>query len=50
MLEATFWGADLKAVRLLPYRMDPTTFAPHRIEGRDVLADVWSTSTGPFAG
>jgi hypothetical protein len=49
VLEATFWGAELKAIRLLPYRMDPATFAPHRVPGRDVLADIWSTSTGPFA-
>ena len=31
VLEATFWGAELKAVRLLPYRMDPDSFAPRRI-------------------
>ena len=49
MLEATFWGAELKAIRLLPYRMDAGTFAPRRVAGADVLADVWSTSTGPFA-
>jgi hypothetical protein len=50
VLEATFWGSELKAVRLLPYRMDPRTFAPRRVAGRDVLTDVWSTSSGPFAG
>ena len=49
-LEATFWGPELKAIRLLPYRMDATGFAPRRIAGADILADVWSTSTGPFAG
>ena len=49
VLEATFWGPDLKAIRLLPYRMDVGSFAPRRIKGADVLADVWSTSTGPFA-
>jgi poly-gamma-glutamate synthesis protein (capsule biosynthesis protein) len=49
VLEATFWGPELKAIRLLPYRMDATEFAPRRIAGADVLADVWSTSTGPFA-
>jgi hypothetical protein len=49
VLEATFWGAELKAVRLLPYRMDYDTFAPRRVSGAHVLADVWSTSTGPFA-
>ena len=51
-LEATFWGAELKAVRLVPYRMDPTTFAPTRIRGAagaGILADVWSNSTGPYA-
>jgi poly-gamma-glutamate synthesis protein (capsule biosynthesis protein) len=50
VLEATFWGRELKAVRLLPYRMDADTFAPHRVAGADVLADVWSTSTGAFEG
>ena len=49
VLEATFWGAELKAIRLLPYRMDAGSFAPRRVAGADVLADVWSTSTGPFA-
>ena len=49
VLEATFWGHELKAIRLLPYRMDDDAFAPRRIEGADVLADVWSTSTGPYA-
>ncbi len=50
VLEATFWGAELKAIRLLPYRMDAGSFAPRRVAGADVLADVWSTSTGPYAG
>jgi poly-gamma-glutamate capsule biosynthesis protein CapA/YwtB (metallophosphatase superfamily) len=49
VLEATFWGADLKAVRFVPYRMDPGTFAPREVPGRDVLADLWGSSTGPFA-
>jgi poly-gamma-glutamate capsule biosynthesis protein CapA/YwtB (metallophosphatase superfamily) len=49
LLEATFWGAELKAIRLLPYRMDAGSFAPERVRGADVLADVWSTSTGPFS-
>jgi poly-gamma-glutamate capsule biosynthesis protein CapA/YwtB (metallophosphatase superfamily) len=49
VLEATFWGAELKAIRLLPYRMDPGSFAPRRVVGQDVLADVWSASSGPFA-
>jgi poly-gamma-glutamate synthesis protein (capsule biosynthesis protein) len=52
VLEATFWGAELKAIRLLPYRMDPATFVPRRVggaEAREILDRVWSTSTGPFA-
>jgi poly-gamma-glutamate synthesis protein (capsule biosynthesis protein) len=52
VLEATFWGAELKAVRLVPYRMDPVAFAPRRVRGAAaarILADVRSTSTGPFA-
>ena len=53
VLEATFWGAELKAIRLLPYRMDDGSFAPRVVggpAGASVLADVWSTSTGPFSG
>jgi poly-gamma-glutamate synthesis protein (capsule biosynthesis protein) len=50
VLEATFWGAELKGIRLLPYRMDADTFAPRRIAGADVLADVWAAGSGPFAG
>jgi poly-gamma-glutamate synthesis protein (capsule biosynthesis protein) len=53
VLEATFWGDRLKAVRLLPYRMDEATFAPRRVRGAAaarILEDAWSTSTGPFAG
>ena len=34
VLEATFWGAELKAVRLLPYRMDPGSFAPRVLRAR----------------
>jgi poly-gamma-glutamate synthesis protein (capsule biosynthesis protein) len=49
VLEATFWGSELKAVRLLPYRIDPDSFAPRGVAGADVLADVWSTSTGPYS-
>lgn len=52
VLEATFWGAELKAVRLVPYAMDPRTFAPRFVRGDradGILADVWSTSTGPYA-
>ena len=50
VLEATFWGARLKAVGLVPYRMD-AAFAPRpaaRAEGSAILRDVWATSTGPF--
>jgi poly-gamma-glutamate synthesis protein (capsule biosynthesis protein) len=53
VLEATFWGAELKAVRLVPYRMDTGSFAPRMLRGRDaqgVLTDVWGASTGPYAG
>jgi poly-gamma-glutamate synthesis protein (capsule biosynthesis protein) len=52
VLEATFWGARLRAIRLVPYAMDPQTFAPNRVGGRaaaQILDDVWSSSTGPFA-
>jgi hypothetical protein len=50
VLAATFWRASLKAVDLVPYRMD-AGFAPRRArgsEGAAILADVWRTSTGPF--
>jgi poly-gamma-glutamate synthesis protein (capsule biosynthesis protein) len=53
VLEATFWGAELKALRLVPYRMDTGSFAPRVLRGPDaraVLADVWGASTGPYAG
>jgi len=52
VLQATFWGPQLKAIRLLPYEMDPQSFAPRRVRGSEaaqILGDVWSTSTGPFA-
>jgi poly-gamma-glutamate synthesis protein (capsule biosynthesis protein) len=52
VLQATFWGEELKAVRLVPYAMDPGTFSPRRVRGTraaDILQDVWSASTGPFA-
>jgi poly-gamma-glutamate synthesis protein (capsule biosynthesis protein) len=51
VLEATFWGRRLQALRLVPYRMD-ASFAPRPAapaEARDILGDVWSTSTGPFS-
>ena len=52
VLEATFWGAELKALRFVPYRMDPVTFAPrvaNGAAGAAVLDDLWRSSTGPFA-
>lgn len=52
VLEATFHGAELEAIRLVPYRMDPQSFAPRVLRGRaaaEVLGDVWSASTGPYA-
>jgi poly-gamma-glutamate synthesis protein (capsule biosynthesis protein) len=47
VLEAAFTGGELRAVGLVPYRLDRRTFAPrpmHDAAGRGVLADVWSTS------
>ena len=34
VLQATFWGAELKAVRLLPYRLDDGSFAAATHRGR----------------
>jgi poly-gamma-glutamate capsule biosynthesis protein CapA/YwtB (metallophosphatase superfamily) len=51
VLEATFWGDTLKAVDLVPYRIDGD-FAPRRVRGpqaADILADVWGSSSGPFS-
>jgi hypothetical protein len=61
VLETTWWGpqgsaedgAELKAMRLVPYRMDPVSFAPRVVRGAEaarILSDVASTSTGPYAG
>ncbi len=50
-LTATFWGDELKAVRLTSYRLDER-FRPHLASGataRAVLDDVWRHSRGPFA-
>jgi poly-gamma-glutamate synthesis protein (capsule biosynthesis protein) len=50
VLAATFWGRRLKAVDLVPYRMDHE-FAPRPVRGRQadaILEDVWGSSTGPF--
>ncbi len=51
VLEATWWGGELKAIRLVPYAMDTDDFAPRRVVGAqadDILGDVASTSTGPY--
>lgn len=53
VLETTWWGGELKAIRLVPYAMDTVRFAPRPVGGgraADILADVWSASTGPFSG
>jgi len=50
VLEATFWGDTLKAVDLVPYRLDGE-FAPRRVGGSEagaILSDVWGSSSGPF--
>lgn len=50
VLEAVFWGAELKGFRLVPYAMD-RSFAPRPARGAtaaDILGDVWRHSTGPF--
>ncbi|NPC96962.1 CapA family protein [Nocardioides sp. zg-DK7169] len=52
VLETTFLGERLAALRLVPYVMDPGTFAPRPVGGADaarILGDVWAASTGPFA-
>ena len=51
VLEATFLGPRLAALRLVPYRMDPASFAPRPLRGpaaAAVLAEVWRWSSGPF--
>lgn len=50
VLEAVFWGPDLKGFRLVPYAMDDD-FAPRPVRGplaADILGDVWRHSGGPF--
>lgn len=52
LLEATFWGEELKAVRFVPYRMDTEDFAPRIARGdagAEILDDLWSSSRGPWA-
>jgi poly-gamma-glutamate capsule biosynthesis protein CapA/YwtB (metallophosphatase superfamily)/drug/metabolite transporter (DMT)-like permease len=49
-LTATFWGDELRAVELTPYRMGPR-FAPRELgtaRGRVVLSDVWAHSGPPY--
>jgi poly-gamma-glutamate synthesis protein (capsule biosynthesis protein) len=51
VLESTWWDGDLKAIRLVPYAMDVSDYAPRPVSGEraaDILADVRSTSTGPY--
>ncbi len=51
VLETTWWGAELKGIELVPYRMDHD-FAPRVVRGGeadDILRDVWDHSHGPFS-
>ena len=53
VLETTWWDGELKALRLVPYRMDAGSFAPRVVggaEAAEILGDLRSTSTGPYAG
>ena len=53
VLETTWWDAELKALRFVPYRMDEGSFAPREVDGAeaaDILGDLWGSSTGPYAG
>lgn len=49
VMETTWWGKELKAFRLVPYRMAVGEYAPRVVAGGDILADVWGASTGPYA-
>lgn len=52
LLEATFRGPELARLLLVPYRLDPVTFAPRVLRGpaaAEVLADVRSSSTAAAA-
>jgi poly-gamma-glutamate capsule biosynthesis protein CapA/YwtB (metallophosphatase superfamily) len=49
VMETTWWGKELKALRLVPYRMGIGDFTPRVVAGGDILADVWGASTGPYA-
>ena len=49
-VEIVLWGDQVKAVEPVPYRMD-SRFVPRVVKGRQaerILADVWSTSQGPY--
>ena len=43
-------GVELKALRLVPYAMEIGEYVPRPVAGAGILADVWGSSTGPFAG
>ena len=49
VLETTWWGGELKAFRLVPYAMETGEYAPRMVDGARILADVWGSSTGPYA-
>ena len=49
-LEIVMWGGAVKAVEPVPYVID-NAFTPRLAQGdrgRDILADVWRSSRGPF--
>ncbi len=53
VLELTYWGSALKAMRFVPYRIATNTdFAPRFVTwdngGAEILSDLWSTSGPPF--
>jgi poly-gamma-glutamate capsule biosynthesis protein CapA/YwtB (metallophosphatase superfamily) len=50
-LEVVLWGGQVKAVEAVPYVIDDE-FTPRLVTGgraKRIVADVWSTSGGPFA-
>jgi poly-gamma-glutamate capsule biosynthesis protein CapA/YwtB (metallophosphatase superfamily) len=50
-LEVVLWGGSVKAVEAVPYVIDQS-FTPRPVRGHraaGILADVWSTSRGPYA-
>jgi poly-gamma-glutamate capsule biosynthesis protein CapA/YwtB (metallophosphatase superfamily) len=52
VLETTWWGDELKALRLMPYAMEIGPYVPRVVDGdraANILGDVWRTSTGPYA-